>query len=430
VKAWQEQWTAAIRALGLNPGSPFETLDAQINAIDELREVANRINDLRHERIEKIERDIAAFGNEVSQILHAIAPELAAQDPQDAVLELERRLTESNKAFALAAATDQKLADALERAEQCMQVQREARQSIDGLQREAGVSCLDDLRAAIARSDRLRSLQRELQTVNETLSEDGDGIPVSDLVAECSDADLDEIAAREQRIGQELTALRERLMEARDNLAEARRAFEAIGGGDCAARAAADRQCALAEIQHIAETYVTTRASVLLLRWAVERYRREKQAPLLKRAGTLFARLTGGSFRELKIEFDEHDKMHLAGVRGEGAVVPVSGMSTGAADQLYLALRVAAVEDSLNHGAPLPFVADDLFINFDDHRAAAGFKVLAELARKTQVLFFTHHEHLVQVAREATGTDVHVIRLAPPNVPSGIEGRLNSRAAA
>jgi uncharacterized protein YhaN len=134
VKAWQEQWTAAIRALGLNPGSPFETLDAQINAIDELREVANRINDLRHERIEKIERDIAAFGNEVSQILHAIAPELAAQDPQDAVLELERRLTESNKAFALAAATDQKLADALERAEQCMQVQREARQSIDGLQ--------------------------------------------------------------------------------------------------------------------------------------------------------------------------------------------------------------------------------------------------------------------------------------------------------
>jgi uncharacterized protein YhaN len=122
--------------------------------------------------------------------------------------------------------------------------------------------------------------------------------------------------------------------------------------------------------------------------------------------------------------------MHLAGVRSEGAVVPVSGMSSGAADQLYLALRVAAVEDSLNHGAPLPFVADDLFINFDDHRAAAGFKVLAELARKTQVLFFTHHEHLVQVAREATATDIHVITLAPPNVPSVTEERLNSRAAA
>jgi uncharacterized protein YhaN len=57
--------------------------------------------------------------------------------------------------------------------------------------------------------------------------------------------------------------------------------------------------------------------------------------------------------------------------------------STGSADQLYLALRVAAVEDSLDHGTPLPFIADDLFINFDDDRAAAGFKVLGDLAKRT-----------------------------------------------
>lgn len=49
----------------------------------------------------------------------------------------------------------------------------------------------------------------------------------------------------------------------------------------------------------------------------------------------------------------------------------------------------------------VPFVADDLFINYDDERAAAGFKVLAELSRKTQVLFFTHHAHLAQVADDA-----------------------------
>lgn len=51
VTEWQGQWADAISDLGLNPASPFETLDAQINAIDELREAANRISDLRHERI-------------------------------------------------------------------------------------------------------------------------------------------------------------------------------------------------------------------------------------------------------------------------------------------------------------------------------------------------------------------------------------------
>ncbi len=75
----------------------------------------------------------------------------------------------------------------------------------------------------------------------------------------------------------------------------------------------------------------------------------------------------------------------------------------GTADQLFLALRLAAMEQAVTAGMALPFLADDLFINFDDGRALAGLRVLAELARSTQVLFFTHHQHLVTLAREALG---------------------------
>jgi uncharacterized protein YhaN len=67
----------------------------------------------------------------------------------------------------------------------------------------------------------------------------------------------------------------------------------------------------------------------LLLQWAVERYRREKQAALLKRAGELFSVLTGASFVDLQLQFDEHDKMHLAGVRGNGSTVPISCAASG-----------------------------------------------------------------------------------------------------
>ena len=277
VKEWQGQWTAAVSSLGLNPASPFETIEVQINAIDELREVANRINDLRHERIEKIERDIAAFANEVEQMFLAIAPELADQEPQNAVLELERRLGESTKAFELATAIDQKLLDARQKSEQCAQTLDDARLDIENLQRAACVKSVDDLRAAIGRSNRLRSSQRELDVVNKALAEDGDGLSASYLIAECAEADLDDIAARGQRIGEELAGLRERFMQTREVQADARRAFDAIGGSDHAARAAADRQAALSEIHDIAEEYVSIRSGVLLLQWAVERYRREKQ---------------------------------------------------------------------------------------------------------------------------------------------------------
>jgi uncharacterized protein YhaN len=76
-------------------------------------------------------------------------------------------------------------------------------------------------------------------------------------------------------------------------------------------------------------------------------------------------------------------------------------MSDGTADQLFLALRLAALEQSFEAGITLPFLADDLFINFDDRRAHAGFMVLGEIARKTQVLFFTHHAHLRAIAEAA-----------------------------
>jgi hypothetical protein len=36
---------------------------------------------------------------------------------------------------------------------------------------------------------------------------------------------------------------------------------------------------------------------------------------------------------------------------------------------------------------------------------------LTELAQKTQVLFFTHHQHLVNIARDSLGGSVHVINL-------------------
>jgi uncharacterized protein YhaN len=407
-----------------------ETLDAQINAIDELRDIANRINDLRHERIDKIERDIAAFKTEVSQMVRAVAPKLADQDPQDAVLELERRLALAKTARDLATAADRKLSDARQKAEQYSEMQREARQNIESLQCAASVGSIDELRAAIGRSDRLSSLRRDLDSANKALAEDGDGMAVDDLVAECAEVDLDDVAAGEQRVGEELKGLRERLMKAREVQADARREFETIGGSDRAARAAADRQAAFSEMTDVAEDYVSVRSAVLLLQWAVERYRREKQAPLLKRAGELFSVLTGASFVDLQLEFDEQDKMHLAGVRENGRTVPVSGLSTGTADQLYLALRIAAVEDFLDHGTALPFVADDLFINFDDDRAAAGFEVLSELAKKTQVLFFTHHQHLLNVANKAIGTEVPTIVLVPQIRGPEAGARHDSREAA
>jgi uncharacterized protein YhaN len=409
---WERRWTEALAGLGLHAESEPEAVTAQVNAIDEIRVIAVKVNELRHERIGKIERDLTAFDRDVAEIVGAVAADLMGTPSEEAVLKLEARLNDAERIQGLRNEKDKAIASLEKKIGELEASRRKAREIIGSLQEVACVQTTDDLKAAIGRSDRLRALEKELSEITATLAKEGDGLPISALKEECAAANIDQVAAREDALGRELKELRGRLLAARDDLTDARANFEAIGGDDAAAKDAAARQEALAEILHVAEQYVRVRSSTILLRWAIDRYRREKQAPILKRAGELFATLTGNSFNALRVDFDDRDRARLIGIRPDGATVEVAGMSVGTADQLYLALRIASMEDYLDRGTPLPFIADDLFINFDDERAAAGLRVLSDLATKTQVLFFTHHRHLVEIAHATLGPSVALVSLA------------------
>ena len=410
---WQERWADALTALGLDPTADPEAVSTQIDAIDEMRASVDEVNRLRHERIGKIEGYLAAFGRDVTQLAAIVAPDLVRFESEEKALQMERRLIETKRARDLLQEKDHTIAGLEREIEDCEAARRRAREDVHRLQEAAGVTNAEQLKGAIDKSDRLRALKAEQAQVLGTLRAAGDGFSVEVLQEECKEVDPDQVTAREASLAQELEDLHERRLETREQRTAARQAFEAVGGAgnDRAARAAADQQEALAEMRDIAEQYVRARSAALLLQWAIDRYRLAKQAPLLENASQLFATLTGGSFKNLRVDFDDHDRPHLIGQRPDGTKVAVPGMSTGTADQLYLALRIASVADYLDRAPPLPFIADDLFINFDDERAAAGLQVLRQLAEKTQVLFFTHHQHLVDIASNTFGESIPVASL-------------------
>jgi uncharacterized protein YhaN len=411
-KSWQADWAKAVAAIGLQGDNKPDVLSAQISVIDEMREHAATARDLRDKRIATIERDIGIFERAVAEVAAELAPDLTDSDTDAAVVELDRRREEALKLHQQHRELTEAVAERRRKIDGLEEDRKAARASVQPLLEIASVEDVEELREAIERSDRLRTLNEKLAGVMEALDQQGEGLAIEVIEEECRDVDIDEARVGEEAAEAELKVLGEQLEEAIVARTEARKIFEAIGGDDAAARAAADCEEALAAMQDAAERYVRVRTSGMLLRWAVDRYRKEKQGPLLKRAGELFRVLTRNSFERLEVRFDERDTMHLTGVRPDGKVVAVPGLSTGTEDQLFLALRIAAVEDYLARAAALPFVADDLFINFDPERSAAGFEVLGQLAERTQVLFYTHHPHLVDVARETFGVDVHVVTLA------------------
>ena len=124
-----------------------------------------------------------------------------------------------------------------------------------------------------------------------------------------------------------------------------------------------------------------------LLDRGIEQFREENQGPILKRASELFATLTAGSFQGLRLDENDRGEPVLFGMRGE-KIVGVEGMSDGSCDQLYLALRLASLESWLVRHEPIPLIADDILLNFDDERSAAALIALDELSQHTQILFF------------------------------------------
>ena len=408
---WQEQWTRALVELGLAKSTAPEVVSGRIEVIDEMREAAGSIRSLRHDRIDKINRDITDFEKVVGDLVSDLAKDPLVQPAENAVFELEKRLAEAQRARGMWERTNKEVEELTTKISQFQNERGELTAAIAGLMTLAKVETNDALMQAIKRSDQYRSAELARQQVIEKLEQDGDGKSIEELVNECEGTVIDEVVAREDLIQADLDDLQVQQTNAAEQRSRAREAFQAVGGDDVAACAEAAKQEALVELEEVAERYVRVRTSAMLLQWAIDRYRKEKQAPLLKRASELFKMVTRGSFSSLQIAYDDQDDPHLTGVRHGGRVVPVSGLSTGTSDQLYLALRVASIEDYLSRADALPFIADDLFINFDNERAAAGFKSLYELSRSTQVLFFTHHQHLVDIARNALGSHVNPVNL-------------------
>jgi uncharacterized protein YhaN len=265
-----------------------------------------------------------------------------------------------------------------------------------------------ELGAAIQRSREARALRIAIAATETAIKTAGDGKSLEELLAAQEGVDPDGLAGRTQTLSVELASLNGEVAAAAAAHGDARTAFAGLETtGASAVDAATDAGQARSELGVLTEQYILKRAQAVTLRWAIEQYRERHQDPMLLRASELFSSLTIGRYSALRIDNDGTTP-RLLGLRDDGrTVVDVGAMSEGTTDQLFLALRLAAVEQSVASGIRLPFLADDLFVNFDDERSEAGFRVLAELAKSTQVLFFTHHPHLASIARSVVGADVH-----------------------
>jgi len=407
--AWRSDWETAVANLGL----PSTASPDQANAVlDRLAELFNKVDENRTtmSRLKGIERDAGEFRKRVEELVRAVAFDLLEVQADLAIEQMHERLASAKTDATKLEQLRQRIQEVQELLEKSGEDIALATEQLGALCKQVDCAGPDDLDAAERRALEKQELQRKLGDLESTLVELGGGSTVEELVAEAEGVDVDALPAQIDELRRQVTERDEQRSDLDQQIGSERAELARVDGADEAAMEAERAQGFVARTREHVERYVRLRIAADLLRKEIERYRKENQGPLLTRAGQLFSELTLGSFAELGTSY-EKDEPVIVGVRPTGVKVGVYGMSDGTRDQLYLSLRLATLERYLEAHEPIPFIVDDILIRFDDDRALAALRVLTELSKRTQVLFFTHHARLVDLARsvEEGAVSIHVL---------------------
>lgn len=212
-----------------------------------------------------------------------------------------------------------------------------------------------------------------------------------------ADSAVPRIEAARAEAAEELAEVRDLYEQRASELSELRGRLDSEGRDAAMALARQRLEGLRARIQTAADAHLTSALAVRLLDRARERFERERQPEVTRVAGRVFAQMTGGAYTDVRVPLDGGD---VSVMTRSGALRPSSELSRGAAEQLYLALRVGFLA-SLPTGRDLPVLMDDIAVNYDASRRDGAAAAIAELAKDRQVIYFTCHEDTAAALADA-----------------------------
>ena len=389
-----EQLTVALPL----PDCSFDGMRAALPNLRSLQQLYGEHRKLSV-RIGALEQAIAALADSAERLIRILGdPENDADAGADPVQIIDR----ARSRHALAVRADEKREEAASRRDELDRFKHRAETELQDA--NAGLeSCFEgqggqdlmprDRVAKLVERDRLRAEKANAARDRQKAREGVD----ADLFTEELDLMPDATRSTElEQAQQDAQLIRD---SARDAQREAdrlyREAFQAADRSDLAT----EQATLLEELRSGARQAAVARLGVLAARGALRRLAAERRGSMLRDVEEAFVTMTSPAWTGVDV-WTQSEGEKLVGIQPDGNTVPVEQMSTGTMGQLYFALRLAGYRSFARDPGPLPMVLDDIMETFDDVRARAALQLCAEIGANGQAILFTHHAHLVELARD------------------------------
>ena len=132
------------------------------------------------------------------------------------------------------------------------------------------------------------------------------------------------------------------------------------------------------ELQRQARAWCRLRLAHALLHRAKLAFEKERQPCVIRRAAAIFRDITAGAWQDVGAVVGDSG---LRVMPPQGEPVSPEQLSRGTQEQLYLALRLAYIQDHAAQAGPLPVIMDDVLVDFDPGRARRTARILGDFYR-------------------------------------------------
>lgn len=355
-------------------------------------------------RIAGIDQRSVAFEDALAAVL-AKVPGIDPTPPEVAARRLVARLLDARESEAKRQTSQGALDDATEILELAEGLLRACDATRVALCEEVSLDDVSELDSTAQRSTQVAALASAVGDLEAEILRQGRGRLVVELATDVEGTDADSLEQQIEETKTLLEEVSEELSEVIGLQTGLAHQLNAMDTSAAAAMAAEEANSTWAVITEGTERFIRLVLAEQLAAEAIRRYSDAHQDELLEAAGEYFGRLTLGGYSGIVVNGATGEELVLSARTVDGVEKEMSQLSAGTRDELYFALRLASLEKSIERYGPKPCLLDDVLVQFDDERASVALGALSELAGSTQVLLFTHHHHVLELAAGALKAD-------------------------
>ncbi|MYF45394.1 MAG: AAA family ATPase [Rhodobacteraceae bacterium] len=392
---WTEKWVRACQRT-LFGESTVSAMKENITILDQLIPKVSELNSLM-DRIEKMNADQNWFTQNVKELALKLGIE------GDDVLQLWKSVEEHVQNNIKINNENRNIKADLENRLEEKQGLEEDLTRINKTIAEFGVlygeKNLEEIKNCCIRAERFQELKSDEKKVLENIRETM-GLPSKqEAVDQVMGLILSDLESEKGTLEIKLNECERELEERLSIQSQARRELETVSGDDSVARIKEQHENLLIDLQERVRSHLKNKYGIIALEHAIRKFRDTHKSEMMTLASQIFSKISCGNYKSLGTTM-EKSKEILTVEPKEGGTMFSQDLSKGTRFQLYLALRIAGFYEIIKSNQSAPFLADDILETFDNERTAEALQVLEEMGKRCQVIYFTHHEHILDIARK------------------------------